>query len=88
MCRCHKCFGFNHEAKTCRRSVPDLRGEHTSGEYDIAKIICRNCVEAVEKYGITVDTKHKIVDEKCPSYQKRVRRIRQRTNYNNNCNFL
>lgn len=81
--RCLKCWGFNHEAMGCKvpKICAECGGEHSGDCVDISSK-CRNCEEAVKKYNVDLDVRHKITDEKCPTYQKIYNNLKRIINYN------
>lgn len=74
--RCFHCFGFFHKASDCpnknneKKCIMCAEVGHAVNECK-NELKCNNCVEFNAKNkNAKIDTKHSIIDEKCPCYQK------------------
>lgn len=76
-----KCCRYNHIAKNCKYEKIVCRKcseSHTISECKSADFKCINCDTANKKYGLQLDTKHRVDDNKCDVKKKKLEIVRRR----------
>lgn len=81
--RCYKCWGFNHKAKSCKsdRKCKKCTGNHDFKDCRSNEVKCVNCVYAVEKLKMDIDTEHRADDRNCTVFKRRCTIERKKIQY-------
>lgn len=80
---CYKCCGFNHKAKECKneKKCKKCAGNHDVRDCASIEDKCANCLNAVEKLKINLDTNHRADDKDCRVYNRKKLVARRKIEY-------
>lgn len=83
--RCFKCNGFNHKAGDCKTELacPRCSEKHQieNCKADDNQIKCVNCIKAVDRLKIKLDTSHCAWSTECPVYKRKLDIERNKINF-------
>ncbi len=81
--RCYNCNLFGHIAKNCKNAKTCARCAEEGHEHKECKNApkCINCTLSIERGNKKITANHASRDPNCPSLEKELDLIRQRTNY-------
>lgn len=82
--RCFKCLGFHHLATSCKatKACSKCGDAHDLKDCQATIERCINCVNAVKRLNLDIDTGHSALSLKCSTYQKKIEAERKKINYN------
>lgn len=85
--RCYKCCGFNHKSDECKnnQTCSKCAGiNHKFSECKKNNQCCINCKTANEKFNMKLDTKHHAFSRECTVFKRRILRLVNKIEYNEN----
>lgn len=84
--RCFKCGQYGHKSGQCHNEeiCSNCAGNHSTRNCKDDRKKCINCKLSSEKYKENLNTNHSAMDENCTIYMRKVKQLRERTDYHSN----